>query len=397
MVAGGADWYHEPSVLAQDRGDPVDAGLVEREGLSSAWAFDPDTNSFEALAPMRYGRWYPALVGLPDGKVLAVSGVTKLVKSAQLGQVRRTETFDPKTNSWTENYSGPASENELPLYPRLDLAPNGKVFYGGVGQMWAPFGQAADEATMALQQFFDPKTQQWEIIGPAPLGARSGAVQVMLPLAPPYDQAAVLAFGGTLGPPPGGVVATPLSTLTTIDETGNVGNRMTGNLNHARWLASGVLLPDGTVAAVGGGYLDQVVVPGVEAGVRSAELYDPKTGRWTEMAPPASDRAYHHSALLLPDMRLLLGGRPPGARFPRWRGSSTSVRRATRARPPSRSRTTSPPLGGSAMDVDTPGALRQAGGSRFPATPVVLVSILIAAGTFVGRRLWSRTSGSLRH
>lgn len=314
MIAGGADWYHEPAVMARGQGDAPDVGLVELEGLPSARAFDPETNSFQELAPMRHGRWYPTLVGLPDGKVLAAGGVAKVVKSAQLGQVRRTETFDPTTNSWAENYTGPASENELPLYPRLDLAPNGKVFYGGLGQMWAPFGQALDEATMALQQFFDPETRKWEIIGPAPLGARGGAFQVMLPLVPPYEKADILAFGGTLGPPPGGVVATPFSTLTTIDEAGNVVNRMTGTMHHARWFASGVLLPDGTVAAVGGGHLDQVVVPGIEAGVRSAELYDPKTGQWTEMAAPASERAYHHSSLLLPDMRILFGGHSSAGR-----------------------------------------------------------------------------------
>lgn len=113
-------------------------------------------------------------------------------------------------------------------------------------------------------------------------------------------------------------MATPFSTLTRIDARGAVTNRMTGSLNHARWFASAVLLPDGTVVALGGGRVDQLAVPGVEAGVRSAELYDPKTGRWTEMAPPASRRAYHHSSLLLPDMRVLLGGhaasgRPAGA------------------------------------------------------------------------------------
>jgi hypothetical protein len=41
---------------------------------------------------------------------------------------------------------------------RLVLAPNGKVFYTGVGQMWGPFGQSVDEALFALQQFFDAAT-----------------------------------------------------------------------------------------------------------------------------------------------------------------------------------------------------------------------------------------------
>jgi hypothetical protein len=149
MIVGGADWYREPAVTG-----PLEAGPMELAGLARALAFDPATDSFRDLAPMHHGRWYPSLVGLPDGKVLVAGGVTKVVKSSQLGQVRRTETYDPRKDSWTENYAGPASENELPLYPRLDLTPNGKIFYGGLGQMWAPFGQAADEAAMGLQQFF---------------------------------------------------------------------------------------------------------------------------------------------------------------------------------------------------------------------------------------------------
>jgi hypothetical protein len=48
---------------------------------------------------MKYGRWYPTLVELRDGKVLVASGVTKLVKDTQGSQVRRTETFDPVTNT----------------------------------------------------------------------------------------------------------------------------------------------------------------------------------------------------------------------------------------------------------------------------------------------------------
>ncbi len=86
---------------------------------------------------------------------------------------------------------------------------------------------------------------------------------------------------------------------------------MTGNLNHARWFASGISLPDGTVLAVGGGDKDEVIDPGTEVAVRTPELYDPKTGKWTDVAAQGRDRTYHNSALLLPDMRVLLGGHSP--------------------------------------------------------------------------------------
>jgi hypothetical protein len=212
LAVGGTDWYNEPAVMDRNNGDPADVGVTELEGLPNANLFDPETDTWSSGARMKYGRWYPGLVELADGKVLVTGGTTKLIKATQLSQVRRTETYDPAADTWTENYTGFASENSLPQMPRLVLAPNGKVFYAAVGQMWGPFGQAADEATYALQQFFDPQTKEWEIAGLSPLGARSGAAVVPLPLKAPYDSMTLLTFGGTLGPPPGSwIPATPFS------------------------------------------------------------------------------------------------------------------------------------------------------------------------------------------
>ncbi|MDQ3945985.1 MAG: DUF1929 domain-containing protein [Actinomycetota bacterium] len=312
LVVGGTDWYNEPAVLDRDKGDPADVGVIELEGLRNANLFDPETNSFSPAGHMKYGRWYPGVVELADGKVFVASGVTQLITDTQLSQVRRTETYDPATNAWTENFNGPESENSLPLQPRMVLAPNGKVFYTGVGQMWGPFGQSIDEATMAFQQYYDPEAKTWEITGMGPLGPRSGAFVSPLPMEPPYDEMTLVAFGGTLGPPPGNwIPANPFTTLTTLQADGKVTNEMTGNLHHARWFASGISLPDGTVLAVGGGDKDEVIDPGTEIAVNTPEIYDPNTGQWTEVATHARDRTYHNSALLLPDMRVLLGGHAP--------------------------------------------------------------------------------------
>jgi hypothetical protein len=311
MVAGGSDWYLEPKVMDRNDDDPTDVGGSELDGLRNTSLFDPKTNTYRPGAPMKYYRWYPTEVELPDGKVFVASGVTKLVKSTQLGNVRRTETYDPLADTWTENYTGPASENALPLYARLVLAPNGKIFYGTAGQMWSPFGQGADEALYGLQQFFNLETKEWEVIGPAPLGTSDSAFMLPLTLKAPYDKMDILKFGGSVGPPPGSWIATPLSTLTTIDAAGHVTNKLTGTMNHARWFASGVLLPDGKVLALGGADKDHSIDPSSEIAVRTPELYDPATGTWADMAPNARDRTYHNSAVLLPDMRVLFGGHTP--------------------------------------------------------------------------------------
>jgi hypothetical protein len=312
LVVGGTSWYNEPgNGLDRAHGYPYDLGAIELEGLRSARIFNPATNDFQAVAPMKYGRWYPTATTLSDGKVLVASGVTKLIKSTQLSQVRRTETYDPATNAWTENYTGPLSENSLPLNARLFLTPNNKIFYGGSGQSWGPFGQAIDEPLFAMQQFFNLQTKQWEITGVNPLGSRSSPFSVALPMAPPYNRMTILTYGGVLGPPPGGELAVPFTQLTTVGSDGTVTNSMGANLHHPRWFVSGVSLPDGKVLALNGADKDEVINPGTESPVRTPELYDPATNTWTDMAAESRDRTYHNSAILLPDGRVLSGGHSP--------------------------------------------------------------------------------------
>jgi hypothetical protein len=302
LMVGGTDWSNEPA----------DVGVVELEGRRNANVFDPRTDTLHQAAPMKYGRWYPHVAIGPDGSPTVFGGVTRLISDTRSGQVRRTETYRAATNTWEENYVGPASENELPLQPRIILAPNGKFFYPAVGQMWGPFGQSPEEATTALYQFYDPKKKTWSVSGVAPLGARSGAFVVPLTMEPPYDHMTVVTWGGVLGPTPGSwVPANPLTTLTTIDANGNVTNRMSGNLNHARWFSSGVLLPDGQLLAVGGDDKDDAFDPGMGIAVKIPELYNPATGQWTDVAGHTRARGYHNSALLLPDMRVLVGGNAP--------------------------------------------------------------------------------------
>ena len=143
------------------------------------------------------------------------------------------------------------------------------------------------------------------------LGCRGTQVASEI-MTPPYNQLKLITFGGTLGPPPGNwVPANPFTTETVIDANDNVTNKMVGNLNHARWFPSSVLLPDGKILAVGGGDKDEVIDPGTEVPVKTAELYDPGTGKWSDVASHSRDRTYHNSAILLPDMRVLLGGHAP--------------------------------------------------------------------------------------
>ena len=74
----------------------------------------------------------------------------------------------------------------------------------------------------------------------------------------------------------------------------------TGTMNVARYGMTATLLPDGRVLIVGGCCAGPLAVS-------SAEIYDPKTGKFSLTGSLATGR-YYHTATLLPDGRVLIVG-----------------------------------------------------------------------------------------
>ncbi|MCA1824990.1 MAG: DUF1929 domain-containing protein [Frankia sp.] len=317
LDAGGTSYYLEPY------GPGTAYGVTELEGLKSTRSYSPTENRWRQLKPMAYARWYPSLVTLPSGKVFVASGVSKLIKPfyadrpADSGRnVVQTETFDPRTSSWSKN---PASaDRSLPLAPRLHLLPNGQVFYDAAGQTFNPAGEAYDEPLWNNTAVYDPKTQRWTDLGVADVGVpgigfRGSSFSVALPIKAPYTSASFVSAGGVFGMTPGAYLANATSTLNTVHTGGGVRfeTQRTGPLHNARWYSSGVGLPTGEVLAVSGADRDEVVGPGSGAPVLQAELFDPRTRTWRALATAHRGRTYHNTAVLLPDGRVLVGGHAP--------------------------------------------------------------------------------------
>jgi hypothetical protein len=330
IAVGGTDYYSDPSIPG------TDFGIAELEGLRNARIYDPTTNQWTQSGSMQYGRWYPSLVTLPDGKILVASGVSKLLKPIYPDRpfdsgtnVKQLELYDPATGEWTVL---PESANRsLPLFPRLHLLPNGHVYYDVAGQAFNPFGQAYDEAFWNLGASFDPSRNAWTDLGipglttgtPDPgFGFRGSTFSVMLPLEPDatgdYTEASFLTAGGTpsaVAPSPGTPLGTNLSRIdtVTVDPAGGetLTSESTGSLNTARWYPSGVLLPTGEVMAFSGADIDEVQAPSLGRPVKQAEMFDPVTKKWTPMATAARPRTYHNTAMLMPDGRVLVGGHAP--------------------------------------------------------------------------------------
>ncbi len=327
-----------PNVLP---GALANVGAVELGGLANTRIFNPRTNTFAQVGDMHHSRWYPSAVMLADGKVFVGTGVRKSQHNDQPGQVRQTETFDPASGRWTENGNNLDFRASFPLYARYYLAPNGKIFYSGSGQGWAPGGGSPDELTWGLQRFFNLRSHQWELAGtaarspvaagtvpdqvPLPGGGttrtatlRSVPTEVMLPMRPPYRRLRILMAGGVAGPSPDTVAALPISETYTIDRRGRVSMRPTGNMNHPRWAGQGVTLPTGEVVAFNGADREEPFAPATERPIHQMEIYDPVRRSWRPGAVAARDRTYHNTAVLLPDARVLVGGHAPAPNMFGW-------------------------------------------------------------------------------
>jgi hypothetical protein len=352
IALGGTAYYSDPGVSV----GTSNYGVAELEGLRNARIFDPRTDTWSQSGSMHHGRWYPTAITLADGSLFVASGVEKLLKPVYPSHpldsgrnVTQTETYHPVSGTFTEN--PPAAARSLPLFPRLHLLPDGKVFYNAAGQAFNPFGQAYDELSWNEAAVYDPHSQSWTDLGipglegvphpdPADLGApaadlqnlgipglgpsltipgfRGSTFSMMLPLRPDaagrYTSASFLTAGGVLNPgSPGSYFATSDSRITTVDTAHGdlMSTRPTGDLSQPRWYASGVMLPTGQVLAFNGSDRDEVAGPGVELPIRKTELFDPATNRWTTLASSHQPRTYHNTAALLPDGRILIGGHAP--------------------------------------------------------------------------------------
>ena len=332
LAVGGTNYYSEPRVA--DR-----VGVAELEGIRNTRIFDPRTNLWTKAPDMHYGRWYPSMVTLASGDLFVASGVTKLIKPLYPSHpddsgtnVRQTETFTASSANPQFVDNGRSADRSLPLYPRLHLLPNGRVYYDAAGQAFNPAGHAYDEALWNEAAVYDPATRTWRGLGVPGLttggdpgltepGFRGSTFSQMLLLRPDregaYSSARFLSAGGVLAGSPGTYLATDTARINHVDltDTGqeSVKTYDAGRMHAGRWYGSGVVLPNGQVFVAGGGDLDGVVTPGAESPILQTELFTPSgTGGEWRLGPVLDrDRSYHNSAILLPTGQVLIGGHAP--------------------------------------------------------------------------------------
>src|SRR3984893_5733666 len=239
---------------------------------------DPVTGNFVDMEDMAHGRWYPTSTVLGDGRVMTFSGLDENGNTNSQVEIYKVGVGwgAPSTAPWTP-----------PLYPRMHLLPNGKVFYSG------PSTQS---------RTFDPATNTWSgVIATTNYGGgRLYGSSVLLPLTPANGYTPkVIIFGG--GNP---------STATTeiIDLSAATPAWANGpSMSQPRIEMNATLLPNGKILTVGGSLNDE----DTSTASLNADLYDSVTNTMGSAGANAVPRLYHSVSLLLPDATVWVAGGNP--------------------------------------------------------------------------------------
>jgi len=264
-------------------------------GRNDCVIFDPLTQKWTFTASMAHGRWYPTLISLSDGRVLAASGLTEAGNALN----ETLEIFSPANNTWQMLHivGNPVNFQGLPLYAHLFLLKDGRVFFSG-GRM--DDARATVPCIINLAQNPAQTQPVPDLLEP---DFRNQSASVLLP--PAQDQKVMVIGGGPVGKPDKRD-ATDRVSIVDLNAPNPV--YLEGPaLCLARLHLNAVLLPDHTVF-VSGGSLKQEDEP---LSRRQAELYDPATNRWRLMATASVARLYHSTAVLLPDGRVVAAGSNP--------------------------------------------------------------------------------------
>lgn len=249
-------------------------------GTKQVKRFDPARSTWEVLPDLTAERWYPSLVQLAEGELLAIGGGGR----ENPLRVKTCEVMDPASRVWTRAGDIAMGNEVSPIV----LLQTGEVLM-----------------THRPPQLFDPRARTWRKAADFVQGDR-------MPNGDHADHEIVQLDDGrvvAIGYKPFGAQPRPPSMVEIYDPAANQW-RLGSTMAPLRSRSSIVLLPDGRVLALGGSKEEsQDPTPTNSWGyVALTDVYDPELDSWRRLAQMAVAREYHAMPLLVPDGRVIVTG-----------------------------------------------------------------------------------------
>ena len=311
-------------------------------GKTYTSVFDPKTNSANdgLVSNTEHDMFCPGTAILEDGRIMVTGGSSD----------QQTSIYDPSSELWSK---GPKMNTPRAYHSMTPLADgsiftlggswgfdtqpgntrpgnkNGEVWKQDIGWTDKPNILANQLSTNDKKGLYRGDNHMWLFTAPNGLVFHAGPAKQMNWIntagngsirksinrgndsdamngnAVMYDIGKILTLGGS----PDYDDSNATKHTHTIDISKGIGRvtvKRVGDMHHSRAFNNSVVLPSGEVVVVGG--QSRAVIFTDTTSAYKAEIWSPKTGKFTELAAMKTPRNYHSIALLMNDGRIFVAG-----------------------------------------------------------------------------------------
>lgn len=283
------DIFCAATTLLPDTGDVLVPGGDTRNpinfGITATSIFNSGNQSLTRTANMQFARWYPTSITLPNGETMIHGGRDGSNNPVATPEIYSNGNWRTLWGATNEEITG--NEEGRWFYPRNWIAPNGRIFGMSGDRMYFMDWQGDGGA---------------QVVGRLPNKSRSHISTAVM-----YQPGKILQIGGSTF---GDTQAEGSNQAITVDISGGAPVVQDApNMAKRRVWANSTVLPNGEVLITGGSAFENRLVDPAQV----AEIWNPNTRQFRQVATAATPRLYHSVSLLLPDATVLIaGGGAPG-------------------------------------------------------------------------------------